>query len=502
VERAGHWEHVAAERAASQTADAQSHLEWEQRLTELRGEYEQIRSSLESQRIELERQLATAHAALEEKKSQLAAIAERVKEASSAPPPAISTESLETERLAWQRTLAELRSEIEQVRGELDGERLGRKEVEELRAAHQAERQRWEEEFRAARAELAVRQADLEQRSAELARNEAESSQWRQSAPPAEISGTLVLSKPPVAPESPSAPVEHSDDNFAGTLVLSRPPAADVAEATPPPKAESAAEVLARLGLAPAWEDVSAEPADRSAAPHQAPAFPPSYTPASPHPLPERSKSKESADEDESIEDYMARLLQRVRGDDVGSSYRPATTTVRTMPTLSRTAPPPKPAAAPADPAPAPASSSPPAGLASILGGPTPTSSDEPPKITPEEFVPRSQAPERSERLAAMRDLANSSARSAIDRYAQTKWLSSAAAKFTMSALAGAAAVFLAFFAEGNRLMVYGGGGVSVVASVFWFVQAVRYTQRFFRARREKPRQLTARTSPGQETTP
>jgi hypothetical protein len=142
------------------------------------------------------------------------------------------------------------------------------------------------------------------------------------------------------------------------------------------------------------------------------------------------------------------------------------------------------------------------AALPSILGGPTAQPEEEPSKFTPEEFVPRSQAPERSERLAAMRDLANSSARSAIDRYAQTKLLTSAVAKLTMSVLAATAAAFLGFFAEGHRLLVYGGGVFSAVSSFCWLILSVRYTRRFFRARREQQRQSAGRASAAQDNTP
>jgi hypothetical protein len=101
-----------------------------------------------------------------------------------------------------------------------------------------------------------------------------------------------------------------------------------------------------------------------------------------------------------------------------------------------------------------------------------------------------------------MRDLANSSARSAIDRYAQTKWLTSAVAKLTMSILAAAAAIFLGFFAEGHPLLIYGGGVFSAVWSICWLVLAVRYTGRFFRARSEKQQPTPSRASAAQDNTP
>jgi hypothetical protein len=101
-----------------------------------------------------------------------------------------------------------------------------------------------------------------------------------------------------------------------------------------------------------------------------------------------------------------------------------------------------------------------------------------------------------------MRDLANSSARSAIDRYAQTKLLTSALAKFTMSILAAAAAIFLGFFAEGHPLLIYGGALFSSVWSICWFILTARYTGRFFRARRDKGQPTPSRASAAQDNTP
>jgi hypothetical protein len=94
-----------------------------------------------------------------------------------------------------------------------------------------------------------------------------------------------------------------------------------------------------------------------------------------------------SSDEEESIESYMERLMKRVRGDSPAAAGR-------MLPVEPPTAPP---ALAPQPVAPAPP--------------------QEPAEEPAGEYSPRRTAPELATNMSAMRELANTAARSAIDRH-------------------------------------------------------------------------------------
>jgi hypothetical protein len=104
--------------------------------------------------------------------------------------------------------------------------------------------------------------------------------------------------------------------------------------------------------------------------------------------------------------------------------------------------------------------------------------------MSPEEFVPRSQAPERSERLAAMRDLANSSARSAIGRYTRTRWLVNALIRLGLTAGAAAASFLLILFSPGAPKLALPGAALAAAASVFWATRTLRNAKEYVRAGR------------------
>jgi hypothetical protein len=102
------------------------------------------------------------------------------------------------------------------------------------------------------------------------------------------------------------------------------------------------------------------------------------------------SAAAPATDEEESIESYMERLMQRVRGD------------ASPTPTSANRAEP----AAPKPPVQESTKVAPPA-------SPSPA----PPPVESGEFMPRSTAPELGSNLSAMRELANNAARTAIDHH-------------------------------------------------------------------------------------
>ncbi len=279
---------------------------------------------------------------------------------------------------------------------------------------------------------------------------------------------SLALESPSLAVSQPSAPVENS-----------------------------AAAILSRMGLTPNWDDEVEAPAEEVERTYVTPsaaagaAMAAGNTP-SPH---------AAEDEGESIEDYMARLLQRVRGENTGSTShtavsmtgsnlgatRPVNTVARTTTTQRAT---PRNEGAP-DLRPGGSEKS----LAAILGGPGYITPEEPAPIRPEEFVPRSQAPERTDRLAAMRDLANTSARSAIDRYTQTQWFTKAITKLAMAMGSVVAATLLGWMGSARPYLAYSVAFLLAAASIFWFVQAGRCFRQFSRCRRDKRRENAGRTT-------
>ncbi|MEM6777871.1 MAG: hypothetical protein AAF670_09450 [Planctomycetota bacterium] len=153
-------------------------------------------------------------------------------------------------------------------------------------------------------------------------------------------------------------------------------------------------------------------------------------SPSNPHDLESSSSSTtfaadsddESGNEDDSIEAYMNRLLQRVQGSDSSESSSPSVTTTVSQP-VSVT-PEPK--------------TEPPESDQGVMASEPPMPAPEP--LDPNApLVPRSQAPEKNSNLSAMRELANETARGAITRSvkSQTKETTvQAAVKFACAAVA------------------------------------------------------------------
>ena len=167
-------------------------------------------------------------------------------------------------------------------------------------------------------------------------------------------------------------------------------------------------------------------------------------------PAPEDSASSAAAAQEkedvESIDDYMAQLLKRVRG--VGSAYQ------------------------------GPASQAPerPARAAQSVADSSsqPTSSPPIPVVeeVPAKLARRAPAPELSSDLAAMRELANLSARAAIDKHAYRNWGRAAFGKLTIALLAiGTGAGAVCFAPAPDSMLMYAGLSSFVVA-VFWLLQA------------------------------
>ena len=140
---------------------------------------------------------------------------------------------------------------------------------------------------------------------------------------------------------------------------------------------------------------------------------------------------QDEAQEDDSVEDYMRKLLARMRGvpeDEVE------------MPAASATSPPPAPRTTAPSPPPLPVPESAQAEIPQadprVPEEPAPAETDDPDATTPfdpEQYVPKVLAPEKVKNLAAMRELANSSARTAIHKSTQQRHLTGVLLKGTIS---------------------------------------------------------------------
>lgn len=458
---------------------------WEQRarageeqIAELQRRLDEATANYAAERHSLEEQLRQLQNALQEAEQRAAQ-----PQYQSAEPPV--SEEAENRIKALELEAAQVRSELEHVR----------RDLEEARERHAAELAAWERTLQEKDAELTAQGEQVQQLRAELEKCEAELQRERErlaereaeltrhpatlEAPPAEqnsypddISSTMVV--PPPSATVPPVDGPPADDDYTATLVVSRRPDQGLfQDSSPSGGLTGAAAVLAKMGYKPFPDDEDeTPPMGTSQAFGSTLGASPFGSPVTQSPPP----ASEESDDEDSIEDYMAKLLQRVRGADTVSSYRPAAS----APTLSvtRTGPPPKPTLTTTSTSSAPS-------LVSILGGPTTDTSATQPKITPEEFQPRSQAPEVATRLAAMRDLANTSARSAIERYTQMQWFSMAVTKFLLALGATGAAIYLCVWGSARPWLAYAGAGLSAVSSTVWLVQSFKHMKCFLRARRD-----------------
>ncbi len=139
---------------------------------------------------------------------------------------------------------------------------------------------------------------------------------------------------------------------------------------------------------------------------------------AAPESVSAASSSAESGEE-ESIEDYMKRLMARMRGGSVEDEPKPAA---------------PAPAVASVAPVSSSSSdsmSSPKIALPSSITERASSTTTGP--FDPEEYVPKALAPEKTRNMAAMRELANTSARSAIQVSARRRYGTAIALKLAIA---------------------------------------------------------------------
>ena len=350
-------------------------------------------------------------------------------------------------------------------------------------------------ELEEAKEQLAQAVSDCESRQQQLAALEAELTARRQ---PLEASREEL---PPAVPAAEDVP-RPSEAQYASD----EPQGASVDDSASDGSDANVDSVLSRLVRAGVWRDGeghAAEPTPSVAEPtipiqqrwREAPQpgeavreepssvevvpdsdFPPqplAPLPATPFEAPQQ-KHEAANQDDESIESYMERLLQRVRGD-AGDAPKPA-------------APAPAPAYQASQPAPAEESHSEPAAAVS----------DKPPAalVNPEEFVPRSQAPEMTSDLAAMRELANSAARSAIAKHQRKTTGKHVTGRLVGIGVVLAASGALAYWAWSiPSITAAVGASVGFTASLYWCTRALG--RMMSSARLHRPYEAPAAQAPG-----
>jgi hypothetical protein len=154
-----------------------------------------------------------------------------------------------------------------------------------------------------------------------------------------------------------------------------------------------------------------------------------------------------ASEDEESIEDYMTKLMQRVSGHHESRANATA---------KSAKAEPAKPA--PVAPQPSPA-----------VAPPSRPEPSEPFQMA----APRKTPVELTSNLAAMRELANSSARSAIDTSVQQRWSQAALGKISVAILALVSSALLLYWTPGWADITFLGASLAMVISVFWTLQSV-----------------------------
>ena len=222
----------------------------------------------------------------------------------------------------------------------------------------------------------------------------------------------------------------------------------DFSEPTSSSPAENSG-VMERLRAMTDWE----EDEEESGQSEFRPATPFPAEPASKPMGHSRSSSSHShtgdGEDEESIEDYMAKMMMRIRG-------------VQGSATQASQAPPP----APVKKEKSSAEMKPSESAEQIE---MEAKSKEPQK--PFEMAPRKAPVELTSNLAAMRELANVSAREAIDLSVRNRWSQAAFGKLSVAGVALLAAGILFYWTRDPMTVSFLGGGVASLIAVFWALQ-------------------------------
>lgn len=311
---------------------------------------------------------------------------------------------------AIQRSLDESKQQLDSLLGR--DELLDRK-IEDVTARQDQLEQTLTSQHDQSDPALEQRLAQLEQSARELRELKAEfeslRARWQEET--CARAAQPELSEPPMS--ELDAPVELSApdplDPPSQTMVLDNPAELPwrTVDTDSPCESQCHPEVGEPNRDGPEYSANDASPSDDSPAEIDLPAE------SAPQPIAFTEPGQPQDQQEESIEQYMARLLQRVSGDSSGAALKPAFTPQRPSVSTER-GPTSMNASRAAEKAAAP-------------------KCDEPASEQGENYSPRTQAPEQSVRLAAMRELANQSTRQAIDTSTKRRKFSAAVSRLAMA---------------------------------------------------------------------
>jgi hypothetical protein len=184
---------------------------------------------------------------------------------------------------------------------------------------------------------------------------------------------------------------------------------------------------------------------------------PPMPEPMIPEPMVPKPPVASHGDDEESIDDYMVKLLERVRGG------APAGPSSYQMP-ASRPPTPPAPVAAMSEPA------------VPAAGGES---------ANPKEMAPRAVAPEKNVNLSAIRELANLQAKSALTQHERRRLSISSRAKLLVTIVALSVGMFLiwARLTQGLPDNTVYAAAIAFTVAVFWGFQYFVVTGRLIVAK-------------------
>jgi hypothetical protein len=336
----------------------------------------------------------------------------------------------EEQRQAWKSQRAETQQLSDQQAKELDArearataERLAleqdRRQLDAQRTEAQQQIAERAERLDALQAELEGREESLQRR-----RQQWEAERLAAESPPAEPPAAVPAAEPPAQPEPAQEP-EFLEPSDHAPVDL--------------------AEVFGKIGAETLLRDD--EPEEGSAAPPAVQAIPA----AEQVPQPRQPDHPAKGGEEESIDDYMTRLLERVRSTTGGAE----------VPDSRPQAPRPQRPAVPTAPAETPLE------LASVPQPATPR------PRKPVEMTPRAKAPEKMAGLSAMRELANLSAQNALDQHTRKQLARARRGKLliVISGLAAAALLMWMWSTYGLGAVTYFAAMVGIVVALFWGLQ-------------------------------
>ena len=400
------------------------------RLDELRQRCEQLQSERD--------QLTQSHNNQTATSANEAAIADglRLKHTDEVAAFAARQEQWQAERRAADTAQQRAEEELQRRRAEFDGQQA---ELDALRAELQAQRdellqqreawraerdawiagrERWNEEREEAEKYLEDQAAEIERQRQELENRTSESQRAAHGA-------TESLMRDALSADEPNETTHDATDE--------KEPATPV----------DLHEVLRRYGASFDDEDDNERPAEK---PPQTPVAERRIAqPSSPSAAPKHH----GHDDEESIDDYMARLMQRVRGDESGAEPMPP---ARRVPVeVERDEPADEPQSA-------------------ELLVPQPNA---PPLRKPVDMSPRAVAPEKQLGLSAMRELANLSTQSALHRHQHRVLVGATRTKLLVAGGAGivGAGLLWAWSTLGLETYALYGALAALLTSACWGVQ-------------------------------